>query len=134
VALDVAAALLWARLACEDELGRHRSGGAIPARVHRTHEFKGQIGSFRPTLSPCRTPNRDRDNLPDRTVYQLSEAGQRTAREWLVEMLATPATNTRAFLPRVVHLRADARATADVLEHREAALVAQMLLKASARR
>jgi DNA-binding PadR family transcriptional regulator len=75
------------------------------------------------------------ERFPDRTVYELTEAGQRTAREWLVEMLAVPRNEYPRFPAALSFIFAlTPEQAAEVLQRRETELVAQleMLLKASA--
>jgi DNA-binding PadR family transcriptional regulator len=73
--------------------------------------------------------------FPDRTVYALTQDGTRTAREWLVEMLATPRNEYPRFPAALSFIFALSPAeAAEVLQQRQAVLVQQleMLLKASA--
>jgi DNA-binding PadR family transcriptional regulator len=73
--------------------------------------------------------------FPDRTVYELTEEGRRTAREWLVEMLAIPRNEYPRFPAALSFIFAlTPEQAADVLEQRQAALVEQLevLLKESA--
>jgi DNA-binding PadR family transcriptional regulator len=72
--------------------------------------------------------------FPDRTVYELTEEGMRTAREWLVEMLAVPRNEYPRFPAALSFIFAlTPEQAANVLEQRQAALVEQleMLLKES---
>jgi DNA-binding PadR family transcriptional regulator len=73
--------------------------------------------------------------FPDRTVYELTEEGMRTAREWLVEMLAVPRNEYPRFPAALSFIFAlTPEQAVDVLQQRETVLVEQleMLLKASA--
>jgi DNA-binding PadR family transcriptional regulator len=73
--------------------------------------------------------------FPDRTVYELTDEGMRTAREWLVEMLAVPRNEYPRFPAALSFIFAlTPEQAADVLQQRETALVKQLetLLKASA--
>jgi DNA-binding PadR family transcriptional regulator len=54
------------------------------ANLYKTIERLRDAG-----LIEVRATERDQ-RFPERTVYGLTEAGQRTAREWLAEMLSTP--------------------------------------------
>jgi len=54
------------------------------ANLYRTIERLLQAG-----LIAVRHTERDQ-RFPERTVYELTDAGSRTAREWLVDMLAIP--------------------------------------------
>jgi DNA-binding PadR family transcriptional regulator len=54
------------------------------ANLYKTIERLREAG-----LIAVRQTERDQ-RFPERTVYELTEAGQRTGREWLTEMLSTP--------------------------------------------
>src|SRR6476646_986270 len=54
------------------------------ANLYRTITRLEQAG-----LVAVRHTERDQQ-FPERTVYELTDAGRRTSREWLTEMLATP--------------------------------------------
>src|SRR2546430_5934532 len=54
------------------------------ANLYRTIERLREAG-----LIAVRQTERDQ-RFPERTVYELTEAGRRTGREWLTEMLASP--------------------------------------------
>ena len=70
-------------------------------------------------LIAVRRTERDQQ-FPERTVYELTDDGRRTAREWLTEMLSTPRNEFPDF-PRRAVLRDGLEprtALQDVLEHR----------------
>src|SRR5947208_15305852 len=54
------------------------------ANLYKTIERLREAG-----LIAVRQTERDQ-RFPERTVYELTEAGWRTGREWLTEMLSTP--------------------------------------------
>ena len=65
--------------------------------------------------------------FPDRTVYELTDEGMRTAREWLVEMLTVPRNEYPRFPAALSFIFAlTPEQAADVLAQREVALFEQL--------
>jgi len=87
------------------------------ANLYKTIDRLHQAG-----LIAVRQTERDQ-RFPERTVYELTEAGLRVSREWLVEMLATPRNEFPRFPAALSFMMTlgpeEAR---EVLERRAAAL------------
>ncbi|MFI7054062.1 hypothetical protein ACWDOR_15185 [Streptosporangium canum] len=67
----------------------------------------------------------ERDHAyPERTVYEVTDAGREAAREWLVDLLAVPKREFPQFPAALSHLLLSPEAIPDLLERRLAAVTA----------
>jgi DNA-binding PadR family transcriptional regulator len=77
-------------------------------------------------LLAVRGTERDQ-RFPERTVYQVTEAGLRTARDWLIDMLGTPRNEYPRFPAALSFIMVMApEEAASILERRAEALEAQL--------
>src|ERR1700749_1260656 len=69
----------------------------------RTSLYRAIEGLLAAGLIGGREPGRD-PRYPERTVYELTDAGRRTARRWLEEMLAEPRQEYPEFPAALSHV------------------------------